>query len=80
MEIFGKNDAFEDKGPEYVTAFTDDASRIKRHPGNSNPSHWWLRSTPYSGEDSFSGVSDSGAKWKGADPSGYQGVAIGFCF
>ena len=80
MEIFGKNDAFEDKGPEYVTAFTDDASRIKRHPGNSNPSHWWLRSTPYSGEDSFSGVSDSGAKWKGAGPSGYQGVAIGFCF
>ena len=79
-EIFGKNNAFEDKGPEYVTAFTDDASRIKRHPGNSNPSHWWLRSASYSGKDYFSGVSDSGSCWNGSGPSGYQGVAIGFCF
>ncbi len=78
-EIFGKNNAFEDKGPEYITAFTDDASRIKRHPGNSNPSSWWLRSASYSGKDYFSGVSDSGSCWNGSGPVSY-GVAIGFCF
>lgn len=79
-EMFGADNAFEDEGPEYLTAFPDDASRQKRHIGVSEPSRWWLRSASYDiGDDSIY-VSIDGFSWFSHLANSVTGVVVGFCF
>ena len=78
--MFGADNAFEDEGPEYLTAFPDDASRKKQHIGVSEPSRWWLRSASYGNDGSFSIVFDDGSHWYGSFAYYVSGVVVGFCF
>ena len=79
-EMFGADNAFEDEGPEYLTAFPDDASRQKQHIGVSEPSRWWLRSASYSAGSLFSYVFYAGSTWGTNYASIEYGVVVGFCF
>ena len=78
--MFGADNAYEDEGPEYLTAFPDHASRQKQHIGVSEPSRWWLRSASYYFDDSFCGVHDDGSSWGTNYASNVLGVVVGFCF
>ena len=62
-EMFGADNAFEDEGPEYLTAFPDDASRQKQHIGVSEPSRWWFRSASNNSAGSFGYVHYDGSFW-----------------
>ena len=78
-ELFGADSAHEDKGPEYMTAFPDEASRQKHHIGISEPLLWWLRSAyPYD-DDYFSRVGDDGFGGGSSGANSKAGVAVGFC-
>ena len=79
-EMFGADDSREDRGPEYLTAFPDDASRQKQHIGVSEPSRWWLRSASNIFDDSFRYVSVDGSDWDADGASSGRGVVVGFCF
>ena len=79
-EMFGADDSREDRGPEYLTAFPDDASRKKQHVGVSEPSGWWLRSASKSNDNRFNSVNDDGSNWNDGDASSDVGVVVGFCF
>jgi serine/threonine protein kinase len=86
-EILGANNALEDKGTEYLTAFPDDASRQKRHISGSNYAErawWWLRSTHCDFHYSFYSVYFDGSSEAPDtdDHSAYDdgGVVVGFCF
>ena len=76
-EVFGASDRYEDSGPEYLTAFPDKTSRIKRRAGE--PYWWWLRSVSFGYDIYFYGVTDDGSDWKGINANGAYGVAVGFC-
>ena len=78
--MFGADNAYEDEGPEYLTAFPDDASRQKQHIGVSEPSRWWLRSASYNYDDIFNGVTDDGSTWYSSTANIDHGVVVGFCF
>ena len=78
--MFGADNAFEDEGPEYLTAFPDDASRQKRHIGVSEPSRWWLRSASDDGNTSFNLVHYDGSTWYFNIAYYDRGVVVGFCF
>ena len=78
-EMFGADNAFEDEGPEYLTAFPDDASRQKQHIGVSEPSMWWLRSASNIDDYSFR-VVYVGSFWYSTDANSVHGVVVGFCF
>ena len=78
--MFGADDSREDRGPEYLTAFPDDASRKKQHVGVSEPSWWWLRSASKSNDNRFNSVNDDGSNWNDGDASSDVGVVVGFCF
>ena len=67
---------YETTGPNYSTAFPDNASRIKYKSGASSASIWWLRSA-YS-INSFTNVSTSGTSFNFTAGTSY-GVALGFC-
>jgi hypothetical protein len=79
-EMFGADNAYEDEGPEYLTAFPDDASRQKQHIGVSEPSRWWLRSASYGLADYFSYVLSDGSLWNLSGAYDVYGVVVGFCF
>ena len=79
-EMFGADNAYEDEGPEYLTAFPDDASRKKQHIGVSEPSRWWLRSASKSNDNRFNSVNDDGSNWNDGNASSDVGVVVGFCF
>ena len=77
-EIYGADNAHEKEGPEYIMAFTNHASRQKKHKGA--PGTWWLRSACESDSLSFNiaDVDESNTNFTNAD---YEfGIAIGFCF
>ena len=76
-EVFGASDSYEDSGPEYLTAFPDKTSRIKRRAGE--PYWWWLRSVPSGYYIYFNGVTDDGSDWEGINADSVYGVAVGFC-
>ena len=76
-EVFGASDRYEDSGPEYLTAFPDKTSRIKRRAGE--PYWWWLRSVPSGYYIYFNGVTDDGSDWEGINADSVYGVAVGFC-
>ena len=76
-EVFGEDNSNEDSGPEYLTAFSDAASRIKRRAGE--PCWWWLRSATnfYDDDIDFTGITSLPAMltaWRSA--SAYNPVAI----
>ena len=75
--MFGADNAYEDEGPEYLTAFPDDASRQKQHIGVSEPSRWWLRSASNYRDIYFNFVSIDGSGWYYFNVGG---VVVGFCF
>jgi len=79
-EMFGADDSREDRGPEYLTAFPDDASRQKQHIGVSEPSRWWLRSASYNYDSIFYIVYADGSDWYGNSANYEYGVVVGFCF
>ena len=79
-EMFGADNAFEDEGPEYLTAFPDDASRQKQHIGVSEPSRWWLRSASNFGDFYFYRVNYDGSVWDFNAANYGSGVVVGFCF
>ena len=79
-EMFGADNAFEDEGPEYLTAFPDDASRQKQHIGVSEPSRWWLRSASLGSAGDFNLVTYDGFDWIGNGALIVYGVVVGFCF
>ena len=78
--MFGADDSREDRGPEYLTAFPDDASRQKQHIGVSEPSRWWLRSAAYYDDISFYSVYIGGSRWYNTSAANVHGVVVGFCF
>ena len=78
--MFGADNAYEDEGPEYLTAFPDDASRQKQHIGVSEPSRWWLRSASYTIDTNFTLVTIDGSSWSTTGASSEGGVVVGFCF
>ena len=78
--MFGADNAFEDEGPEYLTAFPDDASRQKQHIGVSGPSRWWLRSASNDSDNFFYDVADDGSPWNTYAAYPASGVVVGFCF
>ena len=78
--MFGADDSREDRGPEYLTAFPDDASRQKQHIGVSEPSRWWLRSASDSYDSIFYYVAFGGSYWYGNSANNAYGVVVGFCF
>ena len=79
-EMFGADNAYEDEGPEYLTAFPDHASRQKQHIGVSEPSRWWLRSASDSYDSIFYYVAFGGSYWYGNSANNAYGVVVGFCF
>ena len=79
-EMFGADNAYEDEGPEYLTAFPDHASRQKQHIGVSEPSRWWLRSASDTNDDLFNYVYNDGSIWNDYDANSVNGVVVGFCF
>ena len=76
-EVFGENNSNEDSGPEYLTAFSDAASRIKRRAGE--PCWWWLRSATNFYDDDIDFVYIDGSDWYNIFASYVNGVAVGFC-
>ena len=80
-EVFGRGyGGYEEAGPEYLTAFSNDALRIKQRGGF--PSWWWLRSASIYGDDYFDyfkSVSDEGSAYDFSNGYAVIGVAIGFC-
>ena len=78
--MFGADDSREDRGPEYLTAFPDDASRQKQHIGVSEPARWWLRSASSISGDRFYDVADDGSPWNTYAAYPASGVVVGFCF
>ena len=78
--MFGADDSREDRGPEYLTAFPDDASRQKQHIGVSGPSLWWLRSASSDGDFHFNYVYYDGSICYYGTASNEIGVVVGFCF
>ena len=78
--MFGADNAFEDEGPEYLTAFPDDASRQKQHIGVSEPSRWWLRSASINIDYNFYYVGIDGSGWNYNNAYYDFGVVVGFCF
>ena len=78
--MFGADNAYEDEGPEYLTAFPDHASRQKQHIGVSEPSRWWLRSASDTNDDLFNYVYNDGSIWNDYDANSVNGVVVGFCF
>ena len=78
--MFGADNAFEDEGPEYLTAFPDDASRQKQHIGVSEPSRWWLRSASIGIGHCFCNVYADGSSWDINYADNGFGVVVGFCF
>lgn len=76
-EVYGASDSNEDSGPEYLTAFSDAASRKKRRAGE--PIWWWLRSASISYDDGFNYVSSDSSGWYDNIASNVDGVAVGFC-
>ena len=78
--MFGADNAYEDEGPEYLTAFPDDASRQKQHIGVSEPSSWWLRSASNYSDYFFSNVYSDGSLWYDNRANYDDGVVVGFCF
>ena len=79
-ELLGANNALEDKGTEYLTAFPDHASRQKQHIGVSEPSRWWLRSASINCDNFFYYVNSDGSIWDDHYAHDVHGVAVGFCF
>ena len=79
-EMFGADNAYEDEGPEYLTAFPDDASRQKQNIGVSEPSRWWLRSASYFTDTTFYSVYIGGSRWYNYSAFNVCGVVVGFCF
>ena len=79
-EMFGADNAYEDEGPEYLTAFPDHASRQKQHIGVSEPSRWWLRSASNYSDYFFSNVYSDGSLWYDNRANYDDGVVVGFCF
>ena len=79
-EMFGADNAYEDEGPEYLTAFPDDASRQKQHIGVSEPSRWWLRSASNYNDYFFNNVYNDGSNWNNNNANNENGVVVGFCF
>ena len=78
--MFGADDSREDRGPEYLTAFPDDASRQKQHIGVSEPSLWWLRSASFYYDDYFNIVYSDGSELYDSPANNDNGVVVGFCF
>ena len=78
--MFGADDSREDRGPEYLTAFPDYASRKKQHVGVSEPSRWWLRSASNGGDDYFIYVYNDGSTGVTSMTDYDYGVVVGFCF
>ena len=78
--MFGADNSREDRGPEYLTAFPDDASRQKQHIGVSEPSRWWLRSASYGFDSIFNCVNFGGSNWYDYLANRAYGVVVGFCF
>ena len=78
--MFGADDSREDRGPEYLTAFPDDASRKKQHVGVSEPSGWWLRSASIHIDTGFFNVDYDGSGWYSFNANFEYGVVVGFCF
>ena len=76
-EMLGAEESYEDAGPEYQAAFSDDASRKKRRAGEST-TVWWLRSASYDNFGYFSLISNDGSEANGPAFTGC-GIAIGFC-
>ena len=79
-EMFGVDNAYEDEGPEYLTAFPDHASRQKQHIGVSEPSVWWLRSASNFSVSFFCDVGSDGSVWNANIAYDDSGVVVGFCF
>ena len=73
-ELFGSG--LETLGPTYLTAFPDDASRIKRKAGDSAAWWWWLRSANYT--YTFNYVRANGS-YSNTYINETGGVALGFC-
>ena len=78
--MFGADDSREDRGPEYLTAFPDDASRQKQHIGASGSSRWWLRSASDYFDYHFNSVDPDGSIWNGYGAGYESDVVVGFCF
>ena len=76
-EVFGEDNSYEDSGPEYLTAFSDAASRIKRRA--DEPYWWWLRSASIDLNGSFRNVRSDGSAWHVNSADSVYGVAVGFC-
>ena len=70
------NTSYESNGVVYSDAFPDNASRIKKRPGASSASWWWLRSAYYDINFYYVGT-DGSCNYNYA--SGVGGVALGFC-
>ena len=75
--MFGADDSREDRGPEYLTAFPDDASRQKQHIGVSEPSRWWLRSASNNNDNNFNNVNNDGSNWNNNNANNENGVVVG---
>ena len=78
VNLFGKNvwDPKEDCEDTQIDIFRDDKARIKKHPGASSASWWWLRSANYNSNFSFVGSDGS----SGSVMAYFEGgVAIAFC-
>ena len=76
-EVSGEDNNYEDSGPEYLTAFSDAASRKKRRAGE--PYLWWLRSASNYNDYLFFYVNYDGSGWYHDGAYYYYGVAVGFC-
>ena len=76
-EVFGEDNSYEDSGPEYLTAFSDAASRIKRRAGE--PYWWWLRSASINYDYKFGIVANDGSSRGSNGAYNRDGVAVGFC-
>ena len=76
-EVFGEDNSDEDSGPEYLTAFSDAASRIKRRAGE--PYWWWLRTASDDYDYYFNCVYYGGSARSDDYAIFVSGVAVGFC-
>lgn len=78
-EVSGNEVSFPDKGPSYINAFPENASRKKQQVGTSEPSCWWLRDADWGYDTGFDIVYYGGSTWFHLSACRESGVAIGFC-
>ena len=78
-EVSGNEVSFPNKGPSYIDAFPEIASRKKQQVGTSEPSCWWLRDADWGYDTGFDIVYYGGSTWFQLSACRESGVAIGFC-